>query len=103
MKIVFFGLEKVEQDIFSKSLDNFRFDEALKIIWVKITETDKYLNTHEPWKLKGEELKKVLTNSVDSLTTIAHCLVPFLPETAEKIEKQFKGPKIKSEPPLFPR
>lgn len=34
---------------------------------------------------------------------IASDLKPFLPETAEKIEEQFKGPKIVSKEPLFPR
>jgi hypothetical protein len=34
---------------------------------------------------------------------IAALLKPFLPETSEKIEKQFAGPSIKSEGPLFPR
>lgn len=87
----------------SKPLDEFRFDEAIKIVWAKITETDQYINTNEPWKLKGEELKSVLTYSVKSLVAIAYYLAPFLPETAVKIEKQFKGPKIKSEDPLFPR
>jgi len=84
-------------------INEFRFDYALKFIWEKITSIDQEINKVEPWKLKGEELKNVLINAVDSLITIAYCLVPFLPETAEKIEKQFAGPKIKSEPPLFPR
>jgi len=95
-------INKLDDNV-AKSLDEFRFDEALKIIWKKITTTDQYINTNEPWKLKGEELKKILTYSVNSLATIAYCLLPFLPETAQKIEKQFKGPKIKSGAPLFPR
>jgi len=99
-----FEREKVrfDKDI-SKSLDEFRFDEALKLIWVRVTKTDQYININEPWKLEGTKLKEVLTYSVNSLITIAYQLVPFLPETAEKIEKQFKGPVIKSGTPLFPR
>ncbi len=103
------GFEFEKEDVpkfdsgISESLNEFRFDEALKIVWKEITKLDQYINTNEPWKLEGKELKNVLTNAVDSLITIAYCLVPFLPETAEKIEKQFKGPKIKSAEPLFPR
>ena len=93
---------KFDKDI-SKSLDEFRFDEALKLIWVRVTKTDQYININEPWKLEGTKLKEVLIYSVNSLITIAYQLVPFLPETAEKIEKQFKGPVIKSGTPLFPR
>ena len=99
-----FEREKVrfDKDI-SKSLDEFRFDEALKLILVRVTKTDQYININEPWKQEGEKLKKILTYSINSLVTIAYCLLPFLPETAEKIEKQFKGPVIKSGTPLFPR
>ena len=99
-----FEREKVrfDKDI-SKSLDEFRFDEALKLIWVRVTKTDQYININEPWKLEGTKLKEVLIYSVNSLITIAYQLVPFLPKTAEKIEKQFKGPVIKSGTPLFPR
>jgi len=37
------------------------------------------------------------------LRALAIKLRPFLPETAKKIEEQFKGPKITSQKPLFPR
>ena len=87
----------------TKYLNMYRFDEALKIIWTNVSELDKYINENEPWKLKREKLKEVLTSAVSSLRTIAYCLLPFLPETAQKIEDQFKGPRIKSDLPLFPR
>lgn len=85
------------------ALNEYRFDEAIKIIWVRVAETDKYINENEPWKLEGEKLKEVLTSAVSSLLTIGYWLRPFLPETSQKIEEQFKGPKIKSNAPLFPR
>lgn len=86
-----------------KQLEQYRFDEALKIIWDKVSKTDKYINENEPWKLEGEKLKEVLSKAVESIKHIAYSLKPFLPETATKIEEQFKGPKIKSGEPLFPR
>lgn len=86
-----------------KALENYRFDEALKTIWENVTETDQFINEEEPWKLNGDALNKVLVHLVDHLRSLAFNLLPFLPETAEKIEKQFKGPKIKSAAPLFPR
>lgn len=85
------------------ALNEYRFDEAIKIIWARVAETDKYINENEPWKLEGEKLKEVLTSAVSSLLTIGYWLRPFLPETSQKIEEQFKGPKIKSNAPLFPR
>jgi methionyl-tRNA synthetase len=44
-----------------------------------------------------------LEKLVREIRQISFNLQPFLPKTAEKIEKQFEGPKIKSEKPLFPR
>lgn len=85
------------------SLTNYRFDEALKIIWENVNETDQFINEEEPWKLSGAKLEKVLIHLVDHVRSLAENLKPFLPETAKKIEEQFKGPKIAAGSPLFPR
>ncbi len=86
-----------------KSLSQYRFDEVLKFIWEEISQTDQFINEEEPWTLKGEDLERVLIHCVDHLRSIAFNLKPFLPETAQKIEEQFKTSKIKSKEPLFPR
>lgn len=88
---------------FIKLIENYKFDKALKIIWDKISRTDKFINENEPWKLKGCELENVLTSAVSSILNISLCLKPFLPETSEKITQIFTNPKIKSANPLFPR
>jgi methionyl-tRNA synthetase len=85
------------------ALKEYKFDVALKTIWQEVAQTDQFINEEEPWTLKGEELKKVLIHLVDHLRSITFNLKPFLPETAEKIENQFTGPKIISTSPLFPR
>jgi methionyl-tRNA synthetase len=90
--------EKIEN-----ALKEYKFDVAVKTIWLEITQTDQFINEEEPWTLKGDELKKVLIHLISHLRSIAFNLKPFLPETAEKIEKQFKGPEIKAESSLFPR
>lgn len=88
----------------AKKLEEFRFDEALKTIFEKyVSGLDQEINRAEPWKLEGKKLEEFLQKAVHTLKTLAFHLLPFMPETAEKIEKQFKGPKIKSEAPLFPR
>jgi methionyl-tRNA synthetase len=88
---------------YHQSLEEYQFAEALAFIWEKISQADKYIDTKHPWTLKGRELEKVLQPLIKEIQEIAYLLKPFLPETAEKIEKQFQGPKIKSGPPLFPR
>jgi len=86
-----------------QALNEFRFDEALKEIWLHIKVADETINKTEPWKKTGEELKKSLTSIISFVEILIPDLKPLLPETAEKIEKQFAGPKIKSSAPLFPR
>ncbi len=92
-----------ENENIKNALKEYKFDIALKTIWEEISQTDQFINEEEPWTLKDEELKKVLIHLVDHIRLIAFNLKPFLPETAAKIEEQFKGPKIKSGEPLFPR
>ena len=91
---------------YHKYLAQFRFNEALNVIWEKIKKLDQKINTEAPWKLIKENsphLKTALTFYVNEVRTIACLLAPFLPETAAKITAQFQGQKIKSEVPLFPR
>jgi len=76
---------------------------VLKLLWQDIKIVDQYINEWRPWKLTGEKLTRVVSVAVDALRYLSTQLKPFLPETAGKIEKQFSGPKIKSEAPLFPR
>jgi methionyl-tRNA synthetase len=86
-----------------QALNEFKFDEALKEIWFHIKVANETINETEPWKKNGEELKKSLTSIISFVEIIIPDLKPLLPETAEKIETQFEGSKIKSSSPLFPR
>lgn len=83
-------------------LEAFKFNEALNHIWGEITEADRKVNEEKPWELEGEKAKEVLEDLVQKIQHIAFNLQPFLPETAEKILKQFSS-EIKSSAPLFPR
>lgn len=89
-------------------LEQFRFNEALDIIWGTIKGINVYINRERPWQQELSDANQTLSNiiigseSVISLLDIAECLQPFLPETSNKILKQFSG-SIKSQSPLFPR
>ena len=86
----------------SEPIEKFRFDWALDEIWKKIKVLDTKINNEEMWK--GTDKKIVsFVEVVEGLRQISFDLKSFLPETADKIEKIFKGPKIKSTEPLFPR
>ena len=91
---------------YSRSFEDFRFNDALSFVWKKITDLDKYINQEKPWELaksQNPKVKSVLTHAVDQIQEIAVLLEPFLPETARKIEEQFKGTTIYSQKSLFPR
>lgn len=96
----------IEVEEYSQALSEFKFNDALAFVWEKITDLDKYINEEKPWDLaknNDSKLKSVLAHAVDQIQEIATLLEPFLPETAKKIEDQFKGEKIASSEPLFPR
>ena len=80
-----------------KFLDDFKFNEALGVIWNLISFCDRYIEKERPWELKNQ---KVIADLLILLTKIADLLQPFLPETSEKILKQVKTQK---KVPLFPR
>ncbi len=86
----------------SASLDKFRFDEAIDFIWERINLANHKIDEVEPWKIEPNALKLFLDTITRDILFIAVNLKPFLPETAEKIEKQFTG-KITVGPSLFPR
>lgn len=92
----------IDPDV-TNSIHGYRFDEALISQWAQITKMNKQINESEIWKLNREKARKILEELVQNIKVVAYNLKPFLPETAEKIESQFKGPKISSASPLFPR
>lgn len=96
----------IEVEDYSKAISEFRFNDALFFVWNKISELDKFINEEKPWDLvknQNPKIKSVLAHAIDQIQEIAALLEPFLPETAGKIEEQFKEAKITSQPPLFPR
>ena len=83
-------------------LISYRFNAALAGIWIHITNLDRLLNEWEPWKKTGIERASNWTELIHGIRQVAYDLQPFMPQTSEKILKQFSG-EIKSAPPLFPR
>src|SRR3989344_3111025 len=83
-------------------LKEYKFNEALGYIWSEITAADKKISDEKPWELEGERVREILVDLAGKIQHIAFNLQPFLPETSEKILKQFSG-KIAASEPLFPR
>lgn len=93
---------------YKKSLEEFKFNEALKAIWDLISFSDKYIEKEKPWE-KRENSPQALGCLLVILDNIAGLLKPFLPETSERIsqeiERDKKSQKFKNKKgrPLFPR
>lgn len=90
-------------DEIKKTLEGYKFNEALTFIWNQIADENKKVNETKPWELSEDKAKPILENLVKKILIISQNLKPFLPETAKKIEEQFGGEKIVAQKPLFPR
>ncbi len=84
---------------YKKYLEEFKFNEALKSIWELISFCDKYINAEKPWEGK-EGSSQVVSDILFALDKISDLLLPFLPETSEKIKKAVESGKSEI---LFPR
>ena len=95
--------EKLGSEVTAMMAD-FRFDEALKAIWRKLAESDSWLTEKKPWKLtETKEIKAALLPVAQNLFDSGRLLLPFMPETAEKIISQFSATEIKKSESLFQR
>jgi methionyl-tRNA synthetase len=69
-------------------MDKLELHHALEEIFAYIRTANKYINEKEPWKLEGKALGNVLYNLLEGIRMIAILVDPFMPETAEKIDRQ---------------
>ncbi len=98
------GTTKLWEDAWAKPLAEYRVDLTLQNIWGLLSQLDKHINEYEPWAEKDpKRLKEVLEFEVNSVRYIAQVIEPFLPDTSQKIQKQFDGEAIATTNSLFPR
>ncbi len=91
LKVVDLKIKETRKN-YKKSLEEFKFNESLKVIWDLISFSDKYIDKEKPWE-KKEDSTQVLGNLLVALDNIAELLKPFLPETSEKIIKEIERDK----------
>ncbi len=98
-----FDLAQVHKAIF-----DCRFDFALEQIWEQVRALNQYIDEKKPWHLAKngdkDELRTVLAYQVCQLCSIATALIPFLPDTAAKIQAIFANPTVQvTGQVLFPK
>jgi methionyl-tRNA synthetase len=84
---------------YQKASEEFRFNEALASIWDLISFCDKIIDDEKPWE-NSDKKTNVISDLLLALENIARLLIPFLPETSEKILGQIK---TKKSTLLFPK
>jgi len=85
-----------------------RFDRAMDGIWEQVRGLNQYIDEAKPWTISKtgdtDHLREVLAYQASCLLEIADLLVPFLPETAAKIQSIFSTGVIKlTDATLFPK
>ncbi len=91
-------LRKLKVKQITEFIDNYQFDKALSDIFSFIDVCNEYVQNKKLWETKD---KKVLFELKESILKIADLLWPFIPESSEKIKKQFSAKKIKKGEILF--
>ena len=77
---------------YKNNIENFVLHEALNNVWGLISFGDKYMDNRKPWaaiKHDEKEFLEIMTNLVAVIHSVAWMLLPFMPETAEKIFESF--------------
>ncbi|MEE4197616.1 MAG: methionine--tRNA ligase [Bacteroidales bacterium] len=80
----------VIKDLLEKSIENFRFREAVKIAMDLARLGNKYLADTEPWKVfktDQDRVKTIMNISLQISAALSIIIEPFLPFTADKLRK----------------
>jgi len=72
---------------YAENIENYKFNDALQNIFSLVREGNTYIDREKPWE--GDNAKNVIPNVVYLIINIGWLLMPFMPDTAEKILKQY--------------
>jgi len=91
---------------FQESFEQYKYNEALDILWQEIANLNRQIEKNRPWELLKDDhdtLREHLIRWIRSLHSISYWLSPFLPETSEKIQVILQRNPPPSQVHLFPR
>ncbi len=88
---------KETENKYETAIEEFKFNEALSSVWELISFCDKYINEGKLWETKDLQIMNDLFFCIEKIGIL---ILPFLPETAEKIRIALKRGGIDA---LFPR
>ena len=98
------GIEIQTWKKYDRLLKDYKFNEALDAIWKFISAADKYIDENKPWELaKKQQTRKlsiIVFDLLESLHQIAWMIYPFLPRTAQEIDRRLGGKSLIAKKPL---
>lgn len=96
----------LDTDAYHIAMQEFRLHDGLTIIWDCVRAANKYVDDMKPWALAKENdprLPAVMYTLIENTRQIGQALVPFMPETAQKIHEQMGETTLTKAEPLFKR
>jgi methionyl-tRNA synthetase len=97
----------IETPEFQLACAQYRYDEALAILWRGIDGLNREIEQTKPWAVLKEGKAAIVQSQVAdwlrALGTIARHLGPFLPATSARILELLANQPLRAAPPLFPR
>lgn len=107
-------IPKGEHDMgaYHEAMEKLEFNRALDEVWLMVRSLNQYIENVKPWEIAknvGKDsdaplhLAEVLAYAVGALLQIGDLLVPFLPETANKIHTTFETGLVVDPGVFFPR
>ena len=94
------------------NMSAFNFNGALDEIWLMVRSLNQYIDDVKPWGIAKsasdtpdakQHLSDVLAYTVGAVVQIGDLLMPFMPDTANKIKAIFSSGVVKFDNTLFPR
>jgi methionyl-tRNA synthetase len=102
-----------DSQLYHDAMKSLQFNKAFDELWVLIRSLNQYLEDVKPWEVAKHigtdpeaepHLTEILGHAVGTLQQIAYLIAPFLPTTAQAIEKIFdKGVVTPFEGVMFPK
>ena len=89
--------------VFGPAFDELNFSEALKSLWLLVSETDGYLTANAPWKRPADRSEaehvalqaRVLATAAEAIRILTALVYPILPDSAAKVWHQLGLGQIK--------
>jgi methionyl-tRNA synthetase len=87
-------------------ISQYRFHDALALIWQDVAKANKIVDENKLWELGKtdlEEFARIAKEVLIIIEDVAEQLLPFIPDSAQKILDAVRKEKITKAQPIFPR